>query len=86
MNDSRCAMTDPERLRKGAERLFALALQARGQGDVELADRLTERALLYLDEVSDYCDADDPPLVAAPITPRERQQHQKQLEQDGEPE
>jgi hypothetical protein len=40
-----------EGLRAQAARLLALALRAHGDGNEQLADLLTKRALQYLDEV-----------------------------------
>jgi hypothetical protein len=41
-----------QQLRRQAERLLALALQARERGEMELADQFTVRAMGYFEEAS----------------------------------
>jgi len=68
-------MTSADYARKMAERLLALALEARTRGNIELADQLTLRAAQYLDESDGTADPHDPP---APATPHEQPQQQQQ--------
>jgi len=82
-------MTTSDRLRQRAERFLALALDARGRGDLELAEQLTARAMQCLDEANGTDEVPDlPPPTAEPIPqPQQQQQRQQtQPDEDGEPE
>jgi len=72
-------MASPKELRQQAERLFALALQARERGDIPLADQLTERAMQYLEEANGFEDSHEPSPPERPQAPVP-QQHQQQAQ------
>ena len=76
-------MTDG--LSRQAERLLALALEARAKGDVELADQLTARAMQYMDEANGEADVQAPPPPVQPI-PQPQQQQQGHQTEPGEDE
>ena len=78
-------MASSDRLRQQAEYLFALALRARAQGDVQLAEDLTARALKYLDEANGTHGEDIPP-EPPPSVPQVQQQPQAQQSGDDEKE
>ena len=79
-------MASPKTLRQQAERLFALALQARERGDVPLAEQLTERAMQYLEEANGHEDSHEPspPGHPPPSVPQQQQQQAQQLTDDTE--
>jgi hypothetical protein len=64
--------------------LLALAIHAQGQGNHELADQLTERALKLL-EGAYGTDAPEPPAVAPPSTSTIPQQQQQQQQRQADP-
>jgi hypothetical protein len=67
-----------QQLRRQAERLLALALQARERGEMELADQLTVRAMGYFEEANGPADGSEPPPPPLPSTPAVPQQQQQQ--------
>jgi hypothetical protein len=67
-----------QELRRQAERLLALALQARERGETELADQLTIRAMRYFEEANGPADSPEPPPPTLPSTPSVPQQQQQQ--------
>ena len=75
-------MITPNPLRRRAERLLALALEAREKGDVELAEQLTARAMEYLDEVNGTADLPQPPPNAEPVAQPQQQQQRQQTQPD----
>jgi hypothetical protein len=70
-----------QELRRQAERLLALALQARERGEMELADQLTVRAMRYFEEANGVADSAEPPPPPSPATPAVPQQQQQQQQQ-----
>lgn len=79
---TRGVVTTPNPLRRRAERLLALALEAREKGDVELAEQLTARAMEYLDEVNGTADLPQPPPNAEPVAQPQQQQQRQQTQPD----
>lgn len=81
-------MASPKELRQQAERLFALALQARERGDIPFADQLTERAMQYLEEANGNEDSHEPspPGHPQPSVPQQHQQQAQKLTDDAESE
>jgi hypothetical protein len=79
-------MAGPKELRQQAERLFALALQARERGDIPFADQLTERAMQYLEDANGVDDKHEapPPGHVHPPVPQQQQQQAQQLTDGGE--
>ena len=81
-------MTNPGELRERAERLFALALQARSEGNIPLAEQLTALAVECLESANGTHDKDDvPPPIPPPgrVVPQMQQQQQQQIEpEEGE--
>jgi len=73
-------VTTPDRVRRRAERLLALALEARQKGDSELAEQLTARAMQYLDELNGTADLPAPPPPAQPVPQPQQQQQRQQIE------
>jgi hypothetical protein len=80
-----------QQFRRQAERLLALALQARERGEMELADQLTIRAMRYFEEANGAADSAEPPppLPSTPAVPQQQQQQQQQQQhiepkEDGE--
>ena len=74
-------MVSGDHARKMTERLLALAVEARGRGEVDLADQLTLRAAQYLDEADGMADPPDPSPSAGP---HEQPQQQPQTKLAGE--
>jgi len=71
-------------LRAWAERLFALALEMRGQGNVAMAEELTQRALEFLDAANGAPDDADVPSTEPwppPGMPQKQPQPQQQQQQ-----
>ena len=68
-------MVSGDHARKLAGRLLVLALEARGRGEVDLANQLILRAGGYFDEADSMADPDHP---APPATPQEQPQQQPQ--------
>jgi hypothetical protein len=82
-------MTDAGELRERAERLFALALQAREKGDVPLAEQLTALAVECLESANGTHDSADLAPPAPPsrrVVPQQQQQQQQQFEPKGDQE
>jgi hypothetical protein len=74
-------MTDAGELRERAERLFALALQARDKGNTALADELTALAIECLESANEGDgggDATTPVPPTARVVPQAQQQQQQQ--------
>jgi hypothetical protein len=72
-------MTDAAELRERAERLFALALQARSEGNIPLAEQLTALAVECLESAGGpqgEGDVSIPPT--ARVVPQVQQQQQQQ--------
>ena len=44
-------MQSPEELRRQASQLLALAINARDQGQIEVAEQFVARAIKYLDQI-----------------------------------
>lgn len=77
-------------LRAWAERLFALALEMRGQGNDAMAEEFTHRALEFLDAANGTPDDADvpsteprPPPDMPQKQPQPQQQQQQQQKQSG---
>jgi hypothetical protein len=71
-------------LRRQAERLLVLALQARERGNLELADQLIARAMRFFDEANGIANIPESPPTAqpsTPVVPQQQQQQQKQQHQ-----
>jgi hypothetical protein len=79
-------MASPKGLRQQAERLFALALQARERGDIPLAEQLTERAMQYLEEANGTDDSHEAPPPHQPPVHQQQQQQAQRLTDDAESE
>jgi hypothetical protein len=71
-------MTDASELRERAERLFALALQAREKGNVALGEQLTALAVECLEALNGPHDKAPPPPPSARVIPQMQQQQQQQ--------
>jgi hypothetical protein len=74
------AVTQQE-LRRQAERLLELALQARERVEMELSYQLTIQAMRYFAEADGAADSSEPPPPALPSTPTVPQQQQQQQQQ-----
>jgi len=65
-----------------AARLLALALEARGRGDVEQAEELLGLAIEYLDKSAAHLAWPTPPLEPGHQTVQQRQQFQPKEDDD----
>jgi hypothetical protein len=74
--------TSSELLREQAARLFALATEAHGRGDTELADLLTAAASRCLDQAIEAENTGAPPPPSEQQQPVAQQQQQIQPEKD----
>jgi len=71
-----------EELRLRARNLLALALEAQGRGQTELAEQLTARAMQFLDEANGTTDVATPSAPPSPVPQQQQQQQQQQRQAD----
>jgi hypothetical protein len=74
--------SEAESARKKAARFLALAMEARANGDFELASLLTDAATAAFNKAEEAEAASPPPSTAEPQQPAAQQQQQVQPDQE----